>query len=195
MRRLFLVLAGVAVMAVCSAAPQLSEKEKEAHKFADKLIKKMTLREKIGQLEQFITRKGVVTGPGGVKCDIDSAVRKGEVGSFLSIRNRDEALRLQKMAVEESRMGIPLIFGYDIIHGCKIIFPENLAMASSWNIEAIERSARIAAEESAASAAKRLARCGASSSVNIKSPRLTGIPFLNDERSRNPEIRGCIVAE
>ena len=150
MRRVFLSLIALAVVASLSAAPQVSDKE--AVRNANKLIKKMTLREKLGQLEQFITRNGVVTGPEGVKCDIDSAVRKGEVGSFLSIRNRDEALRLQKMAVEESRLGIPLIFGYDIIHGCKIIFPENLAISCSWNIDAVERSARIAAEESAASA-------------------------------------------
>ena len=144
------MVAAFSVVAFCSAAPQSSDKE--ALRNANKLIKQMTLREKLGQLEQFITRKGVVTGPEGVKCDVDSAVRKGEVGSFLSIRNRDEALRLQKMAVEESRLGIPLIFGYDIIHGCKIIFPENLAISCSWNIDAVERSARIAAEESAASA-------------------------------------------
>ena len=151
MKRLISIFAILSVL-VCSAGPQMTQEEKEAMKFADKLIKKMTLREKFGQLEQFITRRGVVTGPGGVKCDIDSAVRKGEVGSFLSIRDRNEALRLQKMAVEESRLGIPLIFGYDIIHGCKIIFPENLAMSCSWNLNAIERSARIAAEESAATA-------------------------------------------
>ena len=144
------MVAAFSVVAFGSAAPQSSDKE--ALRNANKLIKQMTLREKLGQLEQFITRNGVVTGPEGVKCDIDSAVRKGEVGSFLSIRNRDEALRLQKMAVEESRLGIPLIFGYDIIHGCKIIFPENLAISCSWNIDAVERSARIAAEESAASA-------------------------------------------
>ena len=144
------MVAAFSVVAFCSAAPQSSDKE--ALRNANKLIKQMTLREKLGQLEQFITRKGVVTGPEGVKCDVDSAVRKGEVGSFLSIRNRDEALRLQKMAVEESRLGIPLIFGFDIIHGCKIIFPENLAISCSWNIDAVERSARIAAEESAASA-------------------------------------------
>ena len=150
MKRFILLLAALAIVAFGSAASQISERE--AVKNANKLIKKMTLREKLGQLEQFITRNGVVTGPEGVKCDIDSAVRKGEVGSFLSIRNRDEALRLQKMAVEESRLGIPLIFGFDIIHGCKIIFPENLAMSCSWNLDAVERSARIAAEESAASA-------------------------------------------
>ena len=135
-----------------SATAQTTHEEKEAIKFADKLIKKMTLREKLGQLEQFVTYDGAVTGPEGVKRDIESSIRNGEVGSFLSIRNRDEALRLQKMAVEESRLGIPLIFGFDIIHGCKIIFPENLAVSCSWNMEAVERSARIAAEESAASA-------------------------------------------
>ena len=150
MRKIILSLVALAVVASGSAAQQ--SPDKEALRNANKLIKQMTLREKLGQLEQFITRNGVVTGPEGVKCDIDSAVRKGEVGSFLSIRNRDEALRLQKMAVEESRLGIPLIFGYDIIHGCKIIFPENLAISCSWNIDAVERSARIAAEESAASA-------------------------------------------
>ena len=150
MKKTILTLVALAAVAFCSAATQSSDKE--ALRNANKLIKQMTLREKLGQLEQFITRNGVVTGPEGVKCDIDSAVRKGEVGSFLSIRNRDEALRLQKMAVEESRLGIPLIFGFDIIHGCKIIFPENLAISCSWNIDAVERSARIAAEESAASA-------------------------------------------
>ena len=150
MKRVLLSLVALTVVAFSTAAPQASDKE--ALRNANKLIKQMTLRETVGQLEQFITRNGVVTGPEGVKCDIDSAVRKGEVGSFLSIRNRNEALRLQKMAVEESRLGIPLIFGYDIIHGCKIIFPENLAISCSWNIDAVERSARIAAEESAASA-------------------------------------------
>ena len=151
MKKFLFVLTAFALVAT-SAMAKMTQEEKEAFKFADKLVKKMTLREKFGQLEQFITRKGVVTGPEGVKRDIESAVRKGEVGSFLSIRSRDEALRLQKMAVEESRVGIPLIFGFDIIHGCKIIFPENLGMSCSWNIDAIEHSARIAAEESAASA-------------------------------------------
>ena len=150
MKKFSILLLFVALVA--SATAQTTHEEKEAIKFADKLIKKMTLREKLGQLEQFVTYDGAVTGPEGVKRDIESSIRNGEVGSFLSIRNRDEALRLQKMAVEESRLGIPLIFGFDIIHGCKIIFPENLAVSCSWNMEAVERSARIAAEESAASA-------------------------------------------
>ena len=149
MKRFLLALTTFALVAG-SAVAQMTPEEKEAFKFADKLVKKMTLREKFGQLEQFITRKGEVTGPGGVKCDIESAIRKGEVGSFLSIRKREEAMRLQKMAVEESRLGIPLIFGYDIIHGCRTIFPENLGMSCSWDIEAVEQYARIAAEETAA---------------------------------------------
>lgn len=149
MKRFLLALTTFALVAGAVEAKTANE-EQEAIKFANNIIKKMTLREKFGQLEQFVTRKGVVTGPGGVKGDIESAIRKGEVGSFLSIRKPEEALRLQKMSVEESRLGIPLIFGYDIIHGCKVIFPENLAMACSWNLEAVERAARVAAEESVA---------------------------------------------
>ncbi|MBR1961607.1 MAG: glycoside hydrolase family 3 C-terminal domain-containing protein [Alistipes sp.] len=150
MKRLFLALVGVAVMAACSTTSQLSDEEQKAYDFADELIKKMTLREKIGQLQQFTTRTAAITGPDGVKRDTEECIRNGEVGSFLSIRKSEEMLRLQKIAVEESRLGIPLIFGYDIIHGCRITFPENLAMSCSWDIDAIEHSARIAAIETAA---------------------------------------------
>lgn len=138
------------VAGVSAKSQKLSQEEQEAFRYADKLIKKMTLREKLGQLEQFVTRNSAVTGPEGKKHDVETAVRNGEVGSFLSIRTREEMMRLQKIAVKESRMGIPLIYGFDIIHGCKTLFPENLGMSCSWNMEAIERTARIAAEESAA---------------------------------------------
>ena len=150
MKRLFFALVGVAVMVACSTPSQLSDEEQKAYDFADELIKKMTLREKIGQLQQFTTRTAAITGPDGVKRDTEECIRNGEVGSFLSIRKSEEMLRLQKIAVEESRLGIPLIFGYDIIHGCRITFPENLAMSCSWDIDAIEHSARIAAIETAA---------------------------------------------
>lgn len=148
MKKFSILLLFVAIIA--SATAQTSQNEKEAFKFADKLIKKMTLREKLGQLQQFTTRSAVVTGPGGVKYDAETSIRNGEVGSFLSIKNTKEMLRLQKIAIEESRLGIPLIFGFDIIHGCRTTFPENLAMSCSWDIDAIERSASVAAEESAA---------------------------------------------
>ena len=133
-----LLLVAAAAMVACSDAPQLSLQEQEAYKFADKLIEKMTLREKIGQLQQFTTRTAAITGPDGVKRDTEACIRNGEVGSFLSIRKTEEMLRLQKIAVEESRLGIPLIFGYDIIHGCRTTFPENLAVSCTWDIEAIE---------------------------------------------------------
>lgn len=129
---------------------ELSKEEAAAFSRADELIKKMTLREKIGQLQQFVTKKGEVTGPEGVKRNIDEAIRQGTVGSFLSIRNIEEMARLQKIAIEQSRLGIPLIFGFDIIHGCRVQFPESLAASCSWDIESLERAARVAAEETAA---------------------------------------------
>ena len=113
MKKLLFALMALALV-TCSATPQISQEEKEAFKFADELIKKMTLREKIGQLQQFVTRKGDVTGPDGQKRNIEEAIRQGTVGSFLSIRDPKEMLRLQKIAIEKSRLGIPLIFGYDI---------------------------------------------------------------------------------
>ena len=137
-------------MVACSTAPQLSKEEKEAFDFADKLIKKMTLQEKLGQLQQFVSHKGAVTGPSGEKRDVDEAIRQGTVGSFLNIKKKEELIRLQKIAIEESRLGIPLIFGFDVIHGCYIQFPENLAMSCSWDMEAVKKHARIAAEETAA---------------------------------------------
>ena len=146
MKRFLFALTALAVVA-CSTAPKMSQEEKEAFKFADKLIEKMTLQEKLGQLQQFVTNKGDVTGPDGVKRNLDEAIRQGTVGSFLSIRSKEEMLRLQKIAIEESRLGIPLIFGFDIIHGCRIQFPENLGASCSWDMEALEHAARIAAEE------------------------------------------------
>ena len=149
MRKLLLSITAFA-LAACNCNAPMTQEEREAFDFADNLIKKMTLAEKLGQLQQFVTGKGVVTGPDGEKRNIDEAIRKGEVGSFLSIKSTEEMLRLQKIAVEESRLGIPLIVGFDIIHGCKTIFPENLAVSCSWDMEGIERSASIAAEESVA---------------------------------------------
>ena len=149
-RFLFALFALMVSMPSLSAAEKSAPKESEAYKFADKLIKKMTLREKIGQLQQFVPKKGVVTGPDGGVENIEESIRQGLVGSFLNIRSTKRMHELQRMAVKESRLGIPLIFGFDIIHGCRIIFPENLAMSCSWDIEAIERSARIAAAETAA---------------------------------------------
>jgi len=119
----------------------------------DKLLSEMTLEEKIGQLNQF-SDPYLSTGTGStadsININYDNMIRKGEIGSFLNVLGVEETLRLQKIAVEESRLGIPLLFAYDVIHGYKTMFPIPLADAASFDRGAIEKSARIAAIESAA---------------------------------------------
>lgn len=139
------ILTVAVVLSICGC-----NKRTEAEKFADDLISKMTLREKVGQMSQFITSTGVVTGPEGEKMNIEQLVRAGEVGSILNITTPEEIERMQRLAVDSSRLGIPILFGHDIIHGCKVIFPINLACACTWNPEAVKESARIAAAEAAA---------------------------------------------
>ena len=118
----------------------------------DSLLSLMTLEEKIGQMNQY---NGFwnVTGPSPKKGDAAKKyehLRKGWVGSMLNVRGVKEVKAVQKIAVEESRLGIPLIIGFDVIHGYKTLSPIPLAESASWDLEAIEKSARIAAEEAAA---------------------------------------------
>ncbi|MBX0289253.1 beta-glucosidase BglX [Hymenobacter sp. HSC-4F20] len=122
--------------------------EDKMNKFISDLMQKMTLEEKIGQLN-LITVGFDVTGP-VVSKDVDANIRKGNVGAVLNTFTPTAARKLQEMAVKESRLHIPLIFGYDVIHGHRTIFPIALGLASSWDLTAIERSARIAAEEASA---------------------------------------------
>ena len=143
MRKIYFIVA--AMMLVCGCASKT-----EAEKFADNLLNQMTLREKIGQMSQFRSKKGVVTGPDGVVGDLHEAIKNGEVGSMLSVKTAEEIYKYQRIAVDSSRLGIPIIFGHDIIHGCKVIFPVNLACACTWNPDAVRKSAEIAAYESAA---------------------------------------------
>ena len=143
MRKIYFIVA--ALMLVCGCASKT-----EAEKFADNLLKQMTLREKIGQMSQFRSKQGVITGPDGVVGDLHESIKNGEVGSMLSLRTPEEIYKFQRIAVDSSRLGIPIIFGHDIIHGCKVIFPVNLACACTWNPDAVRKSAEIAAYESAA---------------------------------------------
>ena len=119
----------------------------------DKLLGQMTLREKIGQMNQY---NGFwdVTGPtpsegNAVKKYND--LKKGLVGSMLNVTGVEEVMKLQKVAVEESRLGIPLIIGYDVIHGFKTLSPIPLAESASWDVAMIQKSAEAAATEAAAS--------------------------------------------
>ncbi len=117
-------------------------------RFVDSVLAGMTLEEKAGQLNQ-VSGLGEPTGPGGTPAGLEQ-IRSGAVGSFLNIVGADTVTRLQRIAVEQSRTHIPLLFGLDVIHGFRTIFPVPLAEASSWDPAAVQRSARIAATEAAA---------------------------------------------
>ena len=130
------------------ATSTITSKEQEiAHK-VDSLMKLMTLDEKIGQLN--MPGAGDITTGLATNTGIVPRIREGKVGMLLNIRGIDKIHETQRIAVEESRLGIPLIFAMDVIHGYKTLFPVPLGLASCWDMDLIERSARIAAEEATA---------------------------------------------
>jgi len=116
------------------------------------LLSQMTLEEKIGQMNQyngFYNATGPAHEGGDQKVKYEN-VKNGLVGSMLNVRGVDEVRAFQKLAVEESRLGIPIIFGFDVIHGYKTTFPIPLAESASWNLDLIEKSARMSAKEASA---------------------------------------------
>jgi beta-glucosidase len=116
--------------------------------FINSLMKKMTLDEKIGQLN-LVTPGGAVTGA-VVSKDVDDKIRKGQVGGLFGITGPDKIRRAQEIAVKNTRLHIPLLFGLDVIHGHRTIFPIPLGLSSSWDTAMIKWSARIAANEATA---------------------------------------------
>jgi beta-glucosidase len=112
------------------------------------LLAKMTLSEKIGQLTQYTG--GLMTGPDALHLDFDTLIAQGQVGSLFNVVGAKETNRYQHIAVEKSRLHIPLLFGYDVIHGDHTIFPVPLALASSFDPDLVERMAHLAAQESTA---------------------------------------------
>ena len=120
----------------------------EMDKFITELMGKMTLHEKIGQLNLPVTGN-IVTGQ-AKSSDVAGKIRNGEVGGLFNLKGVKNIREVQKLAVENSRLGIPLLFGMDVIHGYETVFPIPLALSCSWDMEAIEKSARIAAIESSA---------------------------------------------
>lgn len=139
----------------CSQSQSVVKKETKALRFdmkADSILKLMTLEEKIGQLNQYngfwdVTGPSPKEGQAALKYD---HLKKGLVGSMLNVKGTKEVRTIQKIAVEQTRLGIPLIFGFDVIHGYKTISPIPLAEAASWDMDAIRRSSEIAAEEASA---------------------------------------------
>ncbi|MEM1581842.1 MAG: glycoside hydrolase family 3 N-terminal domain-containing protein [Candidatus Bathyarchaeia archaeon] len=104
------------------------------------LLSRMTLEEKIGQMTQY----------SGITTEYERMIREGRIGSLLNVFGAEETNRVQKIAVEESRLGIPLIFGLDVLHGYKTIFPIPLGLASTWDPDIVKKVASIAAAEASA---------------------------------------------
>src|ERR1700722_16469647 len=141
---LLLVLAASKLPAQQQNAPvALQAEDSQALRFANELLSKMTLEEKVGQMTQIGFREAdSVTH--------DERIRKEQAGSFLFITNPVEINRLQHIAVEQTRMHIPLIFGFDVIHGFKTIYPVPLALAASWDPAQADEAQRMAAKEASA---------------------------------------------
>lgn len=138
---LTLVLGACALNASASSDPAMD-------RYIDDLMSKMTLREKLGQLNLPVTGD-IITGT-AMSSDIAGKIKAGEVGGLFNLKGVEKIREVQRIAVEQSRLGIPLIFGMDVIHGYETVFPIPFAMSMSWDMEAIRNSARIAAVESTA---------------------------------------------
>jgi beta-glucosidase len=141
-----LVLLGMIGAGIVCAQDSSSDSKMET--FISSLLDKMTLEEKIGQLNLLSTGFDT-TGPVASK-NVEKSVRNGSAGGVFNLYTPARVRSLQELAVGESRLHIPLLFGYDVIHGHKTIFPIPLALACTWNPELIEKTARVAATEASA---------------------------------------------
>ena len=144
-RKTSLLLLG-ALMSISAAQAQKSPQDMD--RFIDALMKRMTVEEKIGQLNLPVT--GDITTGQAKSSDVATKIEKGMVGGLFNLKGVDRILEVQKLAVEKSRLGIPLLFGMDVIHGYETIFPIPLGLSCTWDMAAIQRSARIAATEASA---------------------------------------------
>jgi beta-glucosidase len=132
---------------ICSAS-YAQQADIKMNKFITALMNKMTLDEKLGQLN--LQTAGDITTGQAVSTGNEKKIMEGKMGGLFNIKGVDKIRSIQKIAVEKSRLKIPLLFGMDVIHGYKTEFPIPLALASSWNMNLIERSAQIAAREASA---------------------------------------------
>src|SRR6266571_1536570 len=114
----------------------------------ESILGQMTLEEKVGQLVQYSA--GQPTGPGTGRTDYDDMIARGQIGSMLNVREPNEINKYQKIAIEKSRLHIPILFGLDVIHGFKTEFPIPLGLASTWNPSIVEKASRVAATEASA---------------------------------------------
>ncbi len=134
----------------CLAVCQLVQAQQtEMRQFVDQLMARMTVEEKIGQLNLLPAGSEIVTG-GAMDSPVGQLIANGQLGGIFNLKGVDKIRALQDIAVKQSRLGIPLIVGMDVIHGYETIFPIPLALACSWDMEAIENMARISALEATA---------------------------------------------
>lgn len=138
----------VAMAMMCGALTALAVDQAKMDRFIDDLMGKMTLQEKIGQLNLPVTGD-IITGS-TVSGDVVGKIRQGQVGGLFNMKGVQSIRALQEVAVKQSRLGIPLLFGMDVIHGYETVFPIPFAMSMSWDMDAIRNSARIAAIEATA---------------------------------------------
>ncbi len=144
--RLLLTLIGLIAASALHAESPAGDAKMNA--FIEDLMRRMTLEDKIGQLN-LLSVGFDVTGPQLSK-DVEPKIRQGQVGGVLNTYTPEAIRRLQSLALHDSRLGIPLLFGYDVIHGHKTIFPIPLGLSCTWNPDLIQRSSRIAATEASA---------------------------------------------
>lgn len=142
MKKLFVLLA------LCVASMNVVAQNKPMKEFVDELLSKMTLKEKLGQMN--LLPAGNITTGAVQNNPIVQQIKDGELGGVFNIKGLDDIRTLQEMAIKKSRLGIPLLVGMDVIHGYETIFPVPLALACSWNLQGIENSARVAALEASA---------------------------------------------
>ncbi len=148
MKNLTSILTLFLLVLLAACQQQKTTSNSEMDRFISDLMSKMTLEEKIGQLN--LTGAGdIVTGQVS-NSDIGRKIREGKVGGLFNIKSVEKIKAVQKVAVEESRLKIPIIFGMDVIHGYETVFPIPLALSCSWDMNLIERTARIAAQEASA---------------------------------------------
>lgn len=138
----------ILVLLLLGSCSQPQGSANKMDQFVDRLMKQMTLDEKIGQLN--LPGAGDITTGTATSTGIGEKIRAGEVGGLFNIRTVEKIRDVQRMAVEESRLKIPLIFGMDVIHGYETVFPIPLGLSCTWDMELVERSARIAAIEASA---------------------------------------------
>ena len=196
----------ITLMSLALAALSLHAQDTRMQSFVSDLMARMTLSEKIGQLNLQVA--GDITTGFAMDTQVIGDVADGKIGGVFNLKGTDKIRSLQEAAVKKSRLGIPLIVGMDVIHGYETIFPIPLAMSCSWDLKGIERAAHIAAKEASADGINWTyspmvdicvdARWGRTSEGNGEDPYLSGligaamVRGYQGDYSRNDNIMACL---